>query len=62
MGTSDVTDGAGVYSFLAPVGTPTLNLTAENGFFQDMALDPVPGVVVARAACSPMQRAMHGVD
>ena len=45
-GASDVTDGSGVYSFLAPVGTHTLTLTAEAGSLQDMALQPVTGVVV----------------
>ena len=45
-GASDVTDGSGVYSFLAPVGTHTLTLTAEAGSLQNMALQPVTGVVV----------------
>jgi hypothetical protein len=44
---SDVSDGNGDYSFLAPAGTYTLTLTAENGSFEDMALAPVTGVVVA---------------
>ena len=44
---SAVTDGTGVYSFLAPVGTHTLDLTAENGAFEDIMLNSVSGVVVA---------------
>jgi len=46
-GASDRTDGAGQYSFLAPAGTHTLSLTAEDGPFEDMALTPVAGVVVS---------------
>lgn len=46
-GAEDVSDGNGDYTFLAPVGTHTLTLTAEDGNFEDMALDPVPGVAVA---------------
>ena len=46
LGASAVTDGNGQYSFLAPAGTHTLSLSAQNGFFEDMALAPVSGVVV----------------
>lgn len=45
-GAADATDGSGFYSFLAPSGTHTLALTAENGPFEDVALAPVEGVVV----------------
>ena len=45
-GASDVTDGAGQYSFLAPLGTQTLQLTARDGPFEDIALAPVTGVLV----------------
>jgi hypothetical protein len=45
-GAADTTDGSGLYSFLAPSGTHTLALTAENGPFEDVALAPVEGVVV----------------
>jgi hypothetical protein len=41
-----VTDGSGNYSFLAPVGTHTLNLVDEGGSLEDMVLTPVSGVVV----------------
>ena len=43
---SDVTDGAGMYSFLAPIGTHTLDLTAEDGPFEDIMLDSVANVIV----------------
>jgi len=45
-GASDVTDGAGQYSFLAPLGTHTLQLAARDGPFEDIALAPVTGVLV----------------
>ncbi len=35
-----------MYSFLAPVGTHTLDLTAENGPFEDIMLDSVENVDV----------------
>lgn len=38
LGASDVTDGDGLYSFLAPPGTQTLQLTAVDGPFEDRAL------------------------
>ena len=46
-GASDVTDGNGDYSFVAPIGTHTLKLTAEKGNYEDIALDSVSGVVVS---------------
>lgn len=46
LGASDVTDGLGDYSFLAPIATHTLTVADEGGNFEDIALDPVPGVVV----------------
>lgn len=45
-GAADTTDGSGQYSFLAPPGTHTLTLTAEDGPFRDVALSPVEGVIV----------------
>lgn len=45
-GASDTTNGSGVYSFLAPVGTHTLDLFAKGGTYQDQALASVSGVVV----------------
>ena len=47
LGASDVSDGSGMYTFLAPVGTHTLSLVAEDGAFEDMALDAFAGVVVS---------------
>lgn len=44
---SAVTNGAGVYTFLAPVGTHTLDLTDEGGTLEDVTLAPVTGVAVA---------------
>ncbi len=46
LGASAVTDGNGQYSLLAPAGTHTLTLVAEDGAFEDMALAPLIGVVV----------------
>jgi hypothetical protein len=46
VGAADTTDGSGLYSFLAPAGTHTLVLTAEDGPFENVALAPVEGVVV----------------
>jgi len=46
-GASDTTDSNGDYSFLAPEGTHTLVLVAEDGVLEYMALDPVADVVVA---------------
>ena len=43
----DVTDGGGVYSFLAPEGTHALDLTAEDGQSEYVALDSITDVVVA---------------
>ena len=45
--TFSITDDAGSYSVLAPVGTHTLELTAEDGPFQGIVLDPAANVVVA---------------
>ena len=36
----------GAYSFLASIATHTLTVSDEGGNFEDIALDPVPGVVV----------------
>ncbi|MHC4934169.1 MAG: carboxypeptidase-like regulatory domain-containing protein, partial [Planctomycetota bacterium] len=46
-GASDVSDDSGVYALLAPAGTHTLSLTAERGFYEDIALASIPGVIVA---------------
>lgn len=43
---SDVTDGLGEYSFLAPVGTHVLLLTGTTERYLYTAIDPVTGVVV----------------
>ncbi len=45
--TFSVTNGEGTYSLLAPVGIHTLKLTAEDGPFAAIRLDPVANVVVA---------------
>ena len=45
--TFSVTNGEGTYSLLAPVGIHTLKLTAEDGPFAAILLDPVANVVVA---------------
>ena len=44
LGASGLTDVNGDYSFLAPAGTHTLELLAQNGQFENMALDPLTGV------------------
>jgi hypothetical protein len=44
---SDETDGSGAYSFLAPVGTHTVALTAKDGSLEHIALEPLTGVMVA---------------
>jgi hypothetical protein len=46
LGASDTTDGAGDYSFLAPVGTWNLHVTATEGPFEGFALARVTGVTV----------------
>ncbi|MHC4954295.1 MAG: hypothetical protein ACYTGZ_10425 [Planctomycetota bacterium] len=43
----DKTNGDGEYSLLVPEGTHTLGLSARDGSLEDMALEPVSGVVVA---------------
>jgi hypothetical protein len=45
-GASDRTDGDGQYEFLAPAGTHTLTLAAQDGPFEDIALSPVEDVLV----------------
>jgi len=46
LGASDVTNGAGDYAFLAPAGVHTFTLVAEKGPLHDMALAPVPNVLL----------------
>ena len=43
----DQTNEDGEYSLLVSVGTHTIVLTARDGSFEDMALEPVTGVAVA---------------
>ena len=50
LGASGLTDVNGDYSFLAPAGTHTLELLAQNGQFENMALDPVTGVNLVAGA------------
>ncbi|MHC5063943.1 MAG: carboxypeptidase-like regulatory domain-containing protein [Planctomycetota bacterium] len=60
MGASDVTDGAGDYSFLAPLGTSNLNLVAQSGALLGVVFDQFealavtsPGPVNQNIALSP---------
>lgn len=45
-GAADTTDGDGQYGFLAPAGMHTLTLAAQDGPFEDIALEPVEDVIV----------------
>jgi len=46
LGASAVTDALGFYSFLAPIGTHTLDVIAQGGSLEEVALESIPGVLV----------------
>ncbi len=46
MGASDVTDGGGNYSFLAPLGTANLNLEAQSGALLGVVFDAFEALAV----------------
>jgi hypothetical protein len=53
LGASATTDPTGFYQFIAPPGTHDLLLAAQDGAFEDVALDPLAGVNAVAGLVTP---------